>query len=407
MAGPRYYLASLIAPYRDLGGSLWSMFLATIVNRFGDFIGPFLALYLTKRMGYGEARAGLIVSLSFGASALGVLVSGRVADAVGRKATLIACHSAAALCALAMSFLYELSWSPVLVAAGCFFRGSARPLISALISDLAPSERRKEAFALQYWSINVGVAVGPLVAAYLFDRDISWLFRGDGLCSMLSAALILVGVRPPRRSRAGSSLEREDSRGSLAAFFARPILPCFCVLAALSAFTYSQTLFALPLTLAERLGEAGPRAFGSIMSLNATIVIVLSIPIARLMRSRPPLWCMAMAAGAFVLGFSMLALPFGIAWIAASTLVWTVGEIIQSVNVGVFVPSRSPANWRASFQSFSASCTQAGHSLGPLAAGPVIAALGSGGLWALAAAACALWGLGAMALNRREARDRD
>ena len=160
-------------------------------------------------------------------------------------------------------------------------------------------------------------------------------------------------------------------------------------------------------SMAERLGEAGPRAFGSIMSLNATIVIVLSIPIARLMRSRPPLWCMAMAAGAFVLGFSMLALPFGIAWIAASTLVWTVGEIIQSVNVGVFVPSRSPANWRASFQSFSASCTQAGHSLGPLAAGPVIAALGSGGLWALAAAACALWGLGAMALNRREARDRD
>jgi len=382
------------------------MFLATIVNRFGDFIGPFLALYLTKRLGYGEAQAGLVVSLSFGASALGVLVSGRIADAVGRKATLIACHSAAALCALAMSLLYELPWSPAVVAAGCFFRGSARPLISALISDLAPAERRKEAFGLQYWSINVGVAVGPLVAAYLFDRDIAWLFRGDGICSIASAALILVGVRSPSRSRAGSDLEREDSRGSLAAFFARPILPCFCVVAALSAFTYSQTGFALPLTISERLGEAGPRFFGAMMSLNAVIVIVLSIPIARLMRDRRPLWCMAVAAGAFVLGFSMLAFPLGSAWIAASTFAWTIGEIVQSVNIGVFVSSHSPANWRASFQSFSSSCSQGGHSLGPLAAGPIIAVLGSSGLWALIAAACVLWGLGALALDRREGRGR-
>ncbi len=84
-----------------------------------------------------------------------------------------------------------------------------------------------------------------------------------------------------------------------------------------------------------------------------------------------------------------------------------IGEIIQSVNIGVFVSAHSPTNWRASFQSFTSSCSQGGHSLGPLAAGPVMAALGSGGLWGLIAGVCALWGLGAAALDRREARGRD
>jgi predicted MFS family arabinose efflux permease len=286
--------------------------------------------------------------------------------------------------------------------AGSFFRGSARPLISAIIADLAPPERRKEAFGLQYWSINVGVAVGPLVAAYLFDRDVAWLFRGDGICSLASAALIAAGVRMPKRSRAGTALEREDSRGALKAFLARPILPAYCGLAALSAFTYSQTDFSLSLTLSDALGDSGPSFFGAMMSLNAVTVIVLSIPIARMMRRRRPLWCMAVAGGAFVLGFGMLAFPWGRAWIAASTFAWTNAEIVQSVNMGVFVSRHSPANWRGSFQSFTSVFSQAGHSLGPLVAGPAIAAAGSGGLWLGAAAICGLWSAGAFALDRRD-----
>jgi predicted MFS family arabinose efflux permease len=386
------------------------MFFATMINRFGDFVGPFLALYLTRRLGFESARAGFLVALAFAAAAAGALLSGRVADKVGRKRTLIVCHTTAALLNLAMSFLFGYAWAPWLIVAESFFRGAARPLISALIADLAPPERRKEAFGLQYWSINVGVAVGPLVAAFLFDHNLPWLFRGDALCTLASVLLVARGVAAPApagRATAGPErprLERRDERGALRAFAARPILLCYCALALASSVTYSQTGFALPLTLSEALGDAGTAFFGATMSLNAIIVILLSIPIARLLRSRSPLSCMAASGLAYVIGFGMLALPLPKAGFALSTFIWTVGEIVAAVNMGVFVAKHSPENWRASFQSFTGVFLQAGWALGPLAAGPLIAAGGFSALWAATAALCGLWALGAIALDKWDLR---
>ena len=62
-------LGRLVEPYRGLGPSLWSMFGATMINRFGDFVGFFLALFLTRVHGYEAARAGAVVSTAFAASA--------------------------------------------------------------------------------------------------------------------------------------------------------------------------------------------------------------------------------------------------------------------------------------------------------------------------------------------------
>jgi len=394
----------LIAPYRGLGGSLWSMYFATMINRFGDFVGPFLALYVTRRLGFDPARAGIIVAVTFAAAAAGALLSGRIADRVGRKRALMACHSAAALINLAMSFLFGLAWAPWLLVVESLFRGAARPLISALIADLAPSSRRKEAFGLQYWSINVGVAVGPMVAAFLFDHSLPWLFRGDAICTLASVALVGLGIRAPRLAPASTSLELHDERGALRAFAARPILMCYCALSLAISVAYSQTGFALPLTFSRSLGDEGTAFFGATLSLNAVIVILLSLPLARLLRSFSPLACTAASGFIYVLGFGMLALPLGKLGFALSTFVWTLAEIVAAVNVGVFVARHSPINWRASFQSFTGVFAQGGWALGPLVAGPLIAASGFPVLWMAVAGLCALWALAALGLDAWDRR---
>jgi MFS family permease len=278
-----------VAPYRGLGPSLWSMFAATMINRFGDFVSAFLALYLSRRLGFDPIKAGVVVAFAMGASALGALASGRVADCFGRKRCLIACYLGAAAFDAAMGFLYGLDWAPWLVVAANLFRGGVRPLIAALITDLAPSERRKEAFALQYWSINVGVALGPMLAALLFERALPWLFRGDAICAVIAAALIARRVAPRRSPVEGTvpsgavterkalSPEARDERGALKAFIARPILLAYCGLALLSSATYSQTNFTLPLTIAARMGEGSPGFFGAMISLNAITVLALSL----------------------------------------------------------------------------------------------------------------------------------
>ena len=394
----------LIAPYRGLGPSLWTMFLATMVNRFGDMVGFFLSVYLTKALGYDDVRAGVTVSIAFAASMLGSLASGRIADAVGRKRALIIFQILAAAFDVATGFLHAASWAPWLIIAGNLFRGGARPLIGALLTDLAPAGRRKEVFGLQYWSINVGVALGPLAAGFLFDHALAWLFFGDAISTLIAVCLIATGVHPPAVVKGESELERKDERGALRAFVARPILLAFGFISLLSSITYSQTGFGLPLTLTRALGDAGPRFSGYMMSLNAVSVIILSIPIARALRSLSPLACFSLAGIFYIFGFGAYAFPLGRLGFALATFVWTLGEIIASTNMGVFLARHTPENWRGSFQSFMGVFYAGGSSLGPLIAGPIMMNAGPRGLWLATVSVVAVWSVLGLVVDRWDRR---
>jgi MFS family permease len=390
---PHEALSRLLAPYRGLGASLWSMFLATMVNRFGDFVAAFLSLYLSRILGYDAVKTGLVVSLAFAASMVGSFFSGRLADAFGRKRTLLGLQVLGAVFTAATGFLYALSWAPLLLVASNLFRGGARPLIGALLTDLSPRGRRKEVFGLQYWSINVGVALGPLAAGFLFDHALSWLFWGDAICTLVAVGLIASRVHPPKSVHGESSLEKADERSALSAFFARPILLAFGGISLLSSISYSQTGFGLPLTLSQALGEGGPMMNGMLMSLNAITVITLSIPIARLLRSLSPLTCFAISGIFYVVGFGAYAFPLGKAGFALATFTWTVGEIVAATNMGVFLARHSPENWRGSFQSFMGVFYAGGAAVGPLLSGPLLQTGGIRVLWLATAALCCLWAL--------------
>jgi MFS family permease len=389
----------LIAPYRGLGPSLWSMFFATMINRFGDFVGTLLAIYLTRVQGYDAVAAAGVVSATAAVSMVGALASGRLADAFGRKRVLAASYAAIVVLDLVLSAVFAQSWAVALIVASSLFRGAARPLIGAILTDLAPADKRKEAFGLQYWSINVGVAIGPPVAFALYDHALGWLFRGEALCVAAALLLILRGAKPPAKPNQASSLEKHDERGALAAYFGRPILVAFFGVNLLSSLTYCQTSFGLQLTVANALGPAGANFFGWMMSLNAVMVLAFSIPIARLLRSRSPLECLTLSGLFYVVGFGLLALPGGRWLFALSTVIWTTGEIVASVNMGVFMAKHSPANWRGSFQSFNGVAFSAGWALGPLFAGPLLSGGGGSTLWVAAAGLCAAWALYAALLE--------
>ena len=53
--------SSLVANLKALPRTIWILFGGTFVNRFGTFVMPFLAIYLT-RQGYSITEAGIAVS---------------------------------------------------------------------------------------------------------------------------------------------------------------------------------------------------------------------------------------------------------------------------------------------------------------------------------------------------------
>lgn len=160
-------LISRVLSLRALVGGLpptfWYLWAGVIVNRVAGYIVPFVALWLTQDEGYSAGRAGLLVSLYGLGGIASTLVGGALADHVGRRFTLLVglIGSAASVLAIAAAPVHAMA--ALLLLAG-FFGELYRPSIFACVNDLVPHEDRTRAYGLTYWGVNIGFAVGGVIA---------------------------------------------------------------------------------------------------------------------------------------------------------------------------------------------------------------------------------------------------
>ena len=176
--------ASLRENLRALPRGAWILFFGTFLNKFGTFVLPFLAIYMT-RLGYTSAQAGLAIG-AYGIGTLGAcLLGGYLADRLGRRKTIVLSMFSAALAMLSLSQARSL---PLIV----LFSGLAgltgelyRPASSALLADLVPAGQRVTAFAAYRMALNAGFAFGPATAGLLAKHSFLWLFVGDAATSLL------------------------------------------------------------------------------------------------------------------------------------------------------------------------------------------------------------------------------
>ena len=108
---------NMFAMYRGLPKPVYALFLATVVNGVGIFVFPFLALFLTERLGWPTLRAGNFMMLATTAYVPGTLIGGRLADRVGRKKVMLVSQALAGLAFVPCGFLGASNAVPWLVLA--------------------------------------------------------------------------------------------------------------------------------------------------------------------------------------------------------------------------------------------------------------------------------------------------
>ena len=371
--------SSIFSPYRRLSRPMWILFFVQVINRIGDFVAPFMTLFLTRKLGLSAAEAGFWVTLTIVAGLAGIMVSGLFSDRRGRKPVLLVSMILSAIPIGVAGFFVAHFWIVWLLVVMSFFQGMVRPAISALIADLTKADERKDAYALNYLGINIGVAAGPMIAAFLFERSIGWLFWADALTTVAAIALIALFIpyQDPRAIHATQSENREERSeegSSIAAFIARPLLVAFCFLLMADNFMYVQTHFALPLSTTAM-------TYGSLMSFNAIIVVTLTPVINYLTRRQHPITSMVAGSVLYALGFGILAFPFTMPVLFISTLTWTLGEILFSINTGVYLAAKTPQNLRGQFQAYREFITSLGRMAGPFLGGLITAGIGIHALW--------------------------
>ena len=384
-------LKNLFSSYYGLPKSVFILFIVRVINCIGSFVYPFLTMFLTIKLGYSEERAGFFVTAVFIAGAVGLLSGGKLADRFGRKKIFIMLSTASALIFIVCAFLDKSSAIPWLIIISNLFLSGVLPCINAMITDLADPEKRKAAFSLIYLGTNLGVAIGPVIAGFLFNNFIKLIFLLDGVTTLISLIPVLIFVKEtiPVRNKFvevnnnGSSTEKIEKGNVLMILFRRPTLIMFALISLIYTFVYSQNYFSLPLYLNLNFGERGPKVYGTLMSTNAIVVILLTIFLINIMKNTKPIINIAFAGILYAIGFGVIYLITNEIFLIFSTIIWTVGEIIQTINTNVYVANNSPVTHRARFSGIIAFITDIGFIASPIVMGYFIKRYGAQNVWPL------------------------
>jgi MFS family permease len=331
--------ASLRENLRALPRGAWILFFGTFLNKFGTFVVPFLAIYMT-RLGYSAAKAGLPIA-AYGIGTLGAcLLGGSLADRIGRRKTIVLSMFSAAAAMLCLSQARGLG-------SIIFFSGLAgltgelyRPASSALLADLVPAGQRVTAFAAYRMSFNAGWAFGPATAGLLAKKSFTLLFLGDAATSVLYGLVawfaLPAGLKGTRSD--GTLLEtfrllRDDKR------LRQVVLSCLAI-----GVVFVQAFSTMSLEITRSGFSAA--TYGLVISFNGMLVVLCELPLTSLTKHYPPRRVMAVGFVLIGLGFASNLLSRTLPLLIMTTCIFTFGEMISMPVTGAYVADLAPENRR-------------------------------------------------------------
>ena len=384
-------IKKLIGIYSGLKRDVYIIFFARIINCVGNFVYPFLTIFLTQNLGMSKVRAGFYLLLASTMFVPGSAIGGKIADKFGRKKVMLIFQGLAALCFIPCAFLGKSIVIPYFLIAASLFGGIAQPASGAMMIDLTDASDRKQAFSLLYLGTNIGCAIGPMIAGILYNHYLKWLFIGDAATTLVSLALIAVYIKETiptvddldESIKSGAGDEKAEEGNVFTAILRRPIVLIFVILSSIYAFIYSQHAYSIPLQLNEIFKSSGPAIFGTLMSVNAICVIVLTTLITGITKKLQPIFNVTLAGLFYTAGFSMLYFANSYHMFILSTIIWTIGEILNATNEGVYIANHTPMSHRGRFNSIISIIGGTGYAVGPMLMGKYIGSRSARSAWVL------------------------
>lgn len=367
-----------ITQYQGLPKQIYVLFIARTINSLGFFIFPFMTLFLSSRIGFSESDIGIFLFLASVVYIPGAIIGGKLADYFSRKYTYIFATLAANIIFFTCGFLGNSILIPFLLIPAFFFNSIASTGSSAMLMDLTDPTNRQESFSIMYLGMNIGVAIGPLIAGLLFENYTSWIFWGDALSGILAIGLVLMFVTDTKPTyedyekilNSGRKDEAAVKGSVLSILLKKPILLSFVILCAILSFAYAQTGFTLPLQLSQDFGIGiGARFFGILMSVNGIVVVLFTPIIVALTKKINPIINLIIASFLYMIGFGMYAYTKSLNTFIIFAVVWTIGEVLSATNTGVYIANRTPISHRARLQAIYEIIQGTGRAIGPMVVG--------------------------------------
>lgn len=402
---PARILRIYVDSFAGLERRVWMLAAATLINRSGSMVLPFLSLYLTRHLEYSALEAGRIVALYGVGAVLGSYLGGWLSDRVDPIRVLAGSLLASAVGFLALIKIQSFLGFAVAVTLTSTVAEGFRPALMVAVALTCRPETRTRSFALIRLAANLGMSVGPALGGILAVRGYGWLFFCDALTCSAAAVFVLMKLGRAGSSRTSTETPAPSSdkleparpaerpRGEPDAGSPWKDLPflafCGLVVAMATALFQIWTTFPLYLRSVYRLSEA---AIGPVLALNAGLIALFEMPLLRAVERRRMMPLISVGALLTCAGMGLLPLGSGLAMAAASTVVWTVGEMLELPFTNTIVAERAPAGSTGRYMGMFTLTFSIAFIIAPIVGTAVYEGLGPSALWyGVAAFGLLLW----------------
>lgn len=363
--------------YKGLNKDMYILALYRLISGMGYFVIPYLSLYLTNELSVSVVIAGTIVA---GANFLCIPVlylSGKITEKMGPKKTIIMSQLLAAssyiLVVICSVSILKIGFAII----GLCLSSVVVPAMDAWATIKNPDEDRRKAFSLLYLSQNIGFAIGSLIIGVAYKTNPSLVFIGDAITTILAVFMIYLCTE-----NVGSDAfnNTEISVGKQKEVKVGKAIMIFMIIILLNALAYGQLTFMLPLFL-ENVAVSGTVLYGVIMATNAILVIALSPIFTAILKKTNLIDVLVLAELLFAIGYGAYAFARGNTLLLAITVMWSIGEVLFSINHMAYIVHNTEENAVPMVTSMAASFNKIGCILSSIIGGAFVSVIGFTNSW--------------------------
>ena len=401
---PTTLLEKIQNVYQEYPPPFWGLMAGTFIDRLGtNLVMPFLAIYVVQRFDAQITQVGLIYTIFAVSSGLGNFLAGALADRFGRRFTLILGLVCAATARLALGLATDFSGLYIAAGLAGLFGAVGWPAQLAMTADLLGPQKRANGFGVQRVVINSTFALGPLAGGF-FGPQIGYLplFVMDAFTSYFVAFTVfskLPETRPNNEQGAASETFAQTLTGYRRVFQDGTFL-AFILISILTWTAFMQMSTTLPVYLVE-FRNVSESSFGSLVMLNALMVVFLQFSISGWAAKQPLLLMMIAGSALYLIGFGSYGLsPSNPLFIIAMILI-TLGEMLVIPTSQALTALLAPLDMRARYVATERFTLIIAQSLGPLAATAMMDRFDPRWVWYGCSIICAISIVGFYALHVR------
>lgn len=364
----------LFQMYRGLKKEVYILCFGRFVTAMGSLIWPMLTLILKSKLNFDAEQVALwfllfgILQLPFG------LIGGKLTDKYNKRNLILIFDLISVALYIVTAILPLSTGSLCIYFIGSLFQHMEWPAYDALIAELTSDHDREKAYSLQYLASNLGIVFAPTLGGILFNNYLWLSFLIAGLAVFSSTILIFLFVPKTIEKVKNTNTYEESEQGNLLDILkTRKILLLYVVIGCISSIIYAQFNYLLPIQMDEIFLDQGAVFFGMLTSINGAVVICFTPILTQLTLRWNDLKRIIAGVLLEIVGLcSYFFYQDGLVLYIISMVVFTLGEILNTLGSSPYISKRIPSSHRGRFTSINSIFTTMSSTLGNTIVGKIV-----------------------------------